>query len=139
MIEINENLSIPDDEITLTASRSSGPGGQNVNKVNSRITLWFDIHRSSVLDKAQKQKLVGALRSRVTGEGILHISSQKHRTQGANREAAIARFAELVRDMLAEQKPRKATRTSRAAKARRIEEKKQRGAIKKLRGAPPRD
>lgn len=139
MIEINETLSIPDDEIVLTASRSSGPGGQNVNKVNSRITLWFDIGKSAVLDESQKQKLLEALRTRVTGEGVLHVSSQKHRAQVANREAAIARFAELLKEALSEQKPRKATRASRAAKARRIEEKKQRGAIKKLRGAPPRE
>ncbi len=137
MIEINEVLSIPDDEITLTASRSSGPGGQNVNKVNSRITLWFDIGKSTALDDAQKQKLLDALRSRVTGDGVLHVSSQKHRAQGANREAAIARFAELVREALSEQRPRKATRVSKATRARRIEEKKQRGAIKKLRGTPP--
>ncbi|HUF16757.1 MAG TPA: alternative ribosome rescue aminoacyl-tRNA hydrolase ArfB [Thermoanaerobaculia bacterium] len=137
MIEINEDLSIPDDEITLTASRSSGPGGQNVNKVNSRITLWFDIGKSTALDDAQKQKLLDALRSRVTGDGVLHVSSQRHRAQGANREAAIARFAELVREALSEQRPRKVTRVSKAARARRIEEKKQRGAIKKLRGTPP--
>ena len=133
MIIINESLAIPDDEVTLTASRSSGPGGQNVNKVNSRITLWFDIAKSGSLDESQRARLFERLAGRITGEGILHVSSQKHRSQLANRDEAIARFAELVAGALRERARRKATRVSQAAKARRLEEKKRRSAVKKLR------
>ena len=135
MIEINDTVSIPEDEVTLTASRSSGPGGQNVNKVNSRITLWFDIGRSRTLDERQKARLLERLASRITGEGLLHVSSQKHRSQLANRDAAIARFAELVGEALSEKPSRKPTRVSKASKIRRLEEKKRRAEVKKLRSA----
>lgn len=130
MIPIQSDLEIPDEEVRFVASRSSGPGGQNVNKVNSRMTLLFDLAASAALSEGQKQRIAERLATRINREGILQVSSQKHRDQGANRAAALDRFAELLREALREEPPRKKTRVSRAAKARRIEEKKKRGRLK---------
>lgn len=130
MIPIQPGLEIPDDEIRFVASRSGGPGGQNVNKVNSRITLLFDLGGSAALDTIQKERIAARLASRINREGIFQVSSQKHRDQAMNRAAALERFVELLRGALREQTPRKKTRVSRAAKARRIEEKKKRGRLK---------
>ncbi|MEO8215500.1 MAG: alternative ribosome rescue aminoacyl-tRNA hydrolase ArfB [Acidobacteriota bacterium] len=134
MIEINDEISIPDSEIEFTASRSAGPGGQNVNKVNSRITVTFDVVRSAALNDEQKSRVLDRLKTRISRAGILQISSQKHRTQLANREAAVARFAELVAEALREERPRKKSRPSRAAREKRIEEKKRRSGLKRDRG-----
>ena len=134
MIPIQSDLEIPNDEIRFVASRSGGPGGQNVNKVNSRMTLLFDVAGSAALSEAQKERIAERLSTRINREGILQVSSQKHREQGANRAAALERFAELLREALRQEPPRKKTRVSRAAKARRIEEKKKRGRLKSERG-----
>ncbi|HVR44830.1 MAG TPA: alternative ribosome rescue aminoacyl-tRNA hydrolase ArfB [Thermoanaerobaculia bacterium] len=133
-IEIAPGLAIPDQELRYVASRSGGPGGQNVNKVNSRITLLFDVAASPTLDAAQKEKISARLRSRINRDGILQVSSQRHRDQGMNRAAALERFIELLRDAVTDAPPRRKTRTPRAAKRRRIEEKKKRGMLKALRG-----
>lgn len=130
MIPIQSDLEIPDDEVRFVASRSGGPGGQNVNKVNSRMTLQFDLVASAALSESQKERIAERLSTRINREGILQVTSQKHREQGANRAAALERFAELLREALREEAPRKRTRVSRAAKARRIEEKKKRGRLK---------
>ena len=119
MIQINEQLAIPEDEVTFTASRSSGPGGQNVNKVNTRVTLWFDVAGSPSLSAEQKQQLLTHLANRITREGVLQIVSQQHRTQAANREAAIERFVEVVGKALTRPKPRHKTRATFASKLRR--------------------
>jgi ribosome-associated protein len=133
MIQINEQLEIPEDEVTFTASRSSGPGGQNVNKVNTRVTLWFDVAGSASLSAEQKQQLLTHLANRITREGVLQIVSQQHRTQPANREAAIERFVELIAKALARPKPRHKTRATFASKLRRLEGKKRRSEIKRMR------
>jgi ribosome-associated protein len=123
MFPISEDLSILDDEVSFVTSRSGGPGGQNVNKLETRVTLRFDLAGSSSLSPEQKSRLRERLATRITKDGILHVTSQRHRTQAANREAAVERFAELLRENLREEPPRKKTRPSRAAKARRLEEK----------------
>ncbi len=130
MIPVMPGVEIPDQEIDFVASRSGGPGGQNVNKVNSRMTLLFDLDASSSLDGAQKERIRKELGTRINKAGVLQVSSQRHRDQGMNRAAAIERFAELLRDALTEAPPRRKTRMPRAAKAKRIEEKKRRGQIK---------
>ena len=100
MIEIDDSLAIPDEEVSFVTSRSGGPGGQNVNKLETRVTLRFDLAASPSLTDEQKSRLRERLATRITRAGILHVTSQKHRTQAENREAAVARFAELLREGL---------------------------------------
>jgi len=129
-IEITETLSIPLCQLRFTASRSSGPGGQNVNKVNTRVTLWFDVVNSPSLSDRQKQLIRNHLPTRINKEGILRVVSQKHRTQASNRDEAIERFASLLRESLKEVMPRKKSTVPTAAMQRRLDEKKHRSRIK---------
>ena len=133
MIEITPDLSIPEDELVFLTARSSGPGGQNVNKVETRVTLRFDLAASPSLSPEQKARLQERLATRITRSGVLHVTAQKHRTQGANREAAQERFIELLREALREETPRKKTRIPRAVSRRRVDEKKRRGQRKQER------
>jgi ribosome-associated protein len=134
MIPIRDQLSIPEHELTFTTSRSPGPGGQNVNKVESRVTLRFDLEGSEVLDDEQKERIRERLKGRIGKDGSLRVSAHKHRTQGANRELVRERFAELLRLALEEEAERKATRIPRRAKRRRLEEKKRNSQRKQERG-----
>ena len=137
MVRINEQLDIPDSELTFTASRSGGPGGQNVNKVSTRVMLWFDIAASPSLSAEQKEMLLTHLANRVTRDGVLQIISQQHRTQPANREAAVERFVELLQSALKRPKARRKTHVPFGAKQRRLETKRHRSDIKRIRSAPP--
>lgn len=136
MIRINDELAIPDEEVAFVTSRSGGPGGQNVNKLETRVTLRFDLAASPSLTEEQKARLGERLATRITRAGVFHVTAQKHRTQGANRDAALERFAELVAEALREEAPRKKTRVSRAAKARRVDEKRRHSQRKRQRSAP---
>lgn len=133
MIEIGEGLAIPDEEVSFVTSRSGGPGGQNVNKLETRVTLRFDLPASPSLTDEQKSRLQERLATRITRAGILHVTAQKHRTQADNREAAVARFAELLREGLREEAPRKPTKIPKAARRKRVESKRRRGLRKKER------
>jgi ribosome-associated protein len=133
MIYVNDELQIPDTEITFTASRSGGPGGQNVNKVSSRVTLAFDLAGSSALSDEQKDHVRQKLAKRINKEGVLQVVSQRTRSQDMNRADAVERFAELLRDALTPERPRVKTRVPRAVKAQRLEEKKKRTLIKQAR------
>jgi ribosome-associated protein len=135
MIPISDDLAIPDEEVSFTTSRSGGPGGQNVNKLETRVTLRFDVAGSPSLTGEQRQRLQERLATRITRAGMLQVTSQKHRTQGENREAAVARFAELIAEALREETPRKPTRVSKAAKRRRLDEKRRRSQRKRERAA----
>ena len=137
MIAIDDNLSIPEEEVTFITSRSGGPGGQNVNKLETRVTLRFDLAGSGSLSEEQKARLRERLATRITKDGVLQVTSQRHRTQGANREAAVERFAELLREGFREEAPRKKTRPSRAAKARRMDEKRRQSQRKRERRVTP--
>jgi ribosome-associated protein len=133
MIQVNTVLQIPDEELNFSASRSGGPGGQNVNKVNTRVTLRFDVARSPSLSADQKRLLLTRLAGRISRDGILRIVSQQHRTQAANRQAAVERFVEVLRKALARPKPRRKTRATHASKQRRLESKRHRSDIKRQR------
>lgn len=133
MIEITPTLSIDDAEIQLDFIRSSGPGGQNVNKVASGVQLRFNVDASTTLPEEVKQRLRAIARNRITEDGILIIEAKRFRSQEQNRVDAIARLAALIQQATEAPKPRKKTRPSAAANARRIEDKRQRGAIKRMR------
>jgi ribosome-associated protein len=133
MIEIPGKLDIPDGELRFTFSRSSGPGGQNVNKVNSRVTLWFAVQDSTALTEMQKQKIRSRLANRINDAGILSVSSENYRTQRANREDAIKRFQTLLSAALTEKPVRKKTRISKRIQEKRLQAKKRRGMRKSAR------
>ncbi|UCD29932.1 MAG: aminoacyl-tRNA hydrolase, partial [Planctomycetota bacterium] len=129
MIEITPGVSISEHELTFTYDRSPGPGGQNANKVNTRVTLIFDVKKSMSLSNQQKNHLRNNLTTRINQDGILRISSSKERTQLANRRAAINRFVDLLSKAFRKQKLRKKTHVPAAAKQKRLDQKKQRGVL----------
>ena len=135
-VEIGDGVAIPEAELTFTTGPSSGPGGQNVNKVETRVTLVFDLAGSAALDDEQKRRLAERLGTRLTRRGLLRVSSQRHRTQGANRRAAVERFAELLADALADEPERRPTRPPAAARRRRLESKRRRARVKRERRPP---
>ena len=134
MLPVDDQLVLPERELTYRSSRSSGPGGQNVNKVETRVTLLFDIPGSAMLDETQKELVRRRLATRINKKGVLRVISQRHRTQNANREAARAKLAELLAEALRPRRPRRPTKTPKKARRRRLEDKKRRGELKRRRG-----
>ena len=137
MININTKVQIDEKEIHLDLIRSSGPGGQNVNKVSTAVQLRFDIRNSPSLSDEVKQRLIRLAGNRVTGDGILVIDAHRYRTQEQNRADARERLTELVREAAEPPKFRVKTKPTKAAKERRLKAKTKRGTIKKLRREKP--
>jgi ribosome-associated protein len=133
MIPIMPGLVIPENEVSFTAARSGGPGGQNVNKVSSKVILAFDVRQSMALSELQKRQILGRLATRINKEGILQVVSQRTRSQELNRADVLERFTELIRRALTPQRARIKTGVPAASKQHRIEKKRKRGMAKQAR------
>ena len=133
-------LEIPLSELYFKFSRSSGPGGQNVNKLNTRAELYYDFAHSGVLSSVQREQIADKLRARLSVKGELVVNSERFRTQGRNREDCLEKLAALLAEVIKPPPPkRKKTRPGRAARARRLEGKKRHSDKKKGRRRPSMD
>ena len=140
MIEVGDELLIPDDELEFRMGTSSGPGGQNVNRVRTRVSVYFNVASSKSLSEAQRERIFHHLARRISKEGVLRVRSQRHRTQQMNRATAEQRLGELLADALHVPRPRKKTKSPAQARERRLEEKKRRSRLKRDRsGLRPKD
>jgi ribosome-associated protein len=137
MIRITDQISIDESELTETFVRASGPGGQNVNKLATAVQLRFDVRHSPSLPADVRVRLAALAGRRLTQDGVLVIIAQRHRTQERNREDARTRLIELIRQAAVPPKRRRPTRPTAASRERRIESKKRRSGVKRLRGTKP--
>lgn len=133
MIELRSNISIPEASLEFRFSRSSGPGGQNVNKLNTRVAVFFDVANCDSLSDWQKKRILTRLATRSNKAGVLRVVCQKYRTQKANKRTVIDRLAQLLTEALTAKPIRKKTKLPLSAKIRRLEEKKHKSQLKKLR------
>ncbi|MFZ0034428.1 MAG: alternative ribosome rescue aminoacyl-tRNA hydrolase ArfB [Sedimentisphaerales bacterium] len=132
-MRINKGIFIPEDELVFKFSRGGGPGGQNVNKVNTRVTVLFDVANATSLSDVQKGQILKGLVSRADRNGVIRVVSQQYRTQRANRRAAVERLEELLWGALKKKKERRETKVPERAKRKRLEEKRRRSFLKKQR------
>ena len=137
MIEVTPSVSIEESEIQFDFIRSTGPGGQNVNKVATAVQLRWDVRATTALPPDVKERLARLAGSRITGEGVLIIEARRYRTQEQNRFDAVQRLVALVQKALAAPKPRRKTRPSVTASAARVGAKRQRGELKRIRRYNP--
>ena len=133
LLKVNEALSIPRGELDIRVSRSSGAGGQHVNKTSSRVEIFWNVRRSRALSEDQRVRLLDRLASRLTSEGSVRIVASDMRSQGRNRDLAEEKLADLVRRALVIPKKRRPTRPSKASKEARLEGKKRRSRTKRER------
>ena len=137
MIRITDSIALDEREIDESFIRASGPGGQNVNKLSTAVQLRFDARRSRTLPNAVSVRLQKLAGSRVTKDGVLVITAQRYRTQERNRQDALDRLIELIREAAVPPKPRRPTRPTLASKRERLDTKKRRSGIKNLRQRKP--
>jgi len=135
-LNIREDLVIPGSELKMMTSRSSGPGGQHVNKTSTRVTLKWDVYGSCVLDEESRSLVLQRLSSRITREGFLLVHAEDEKSQMRNKERARSRMAALLRQALARRKTRVPTRLGSAVKARRLDSKRRLSRVKRLRRKP---
>ncbi|TDJ69325.1 MAG: aminoacyl-tRNA hydrolase [Planctomycetota bacterium] len=134
-LRVNERLVLPPEELSVAFARSGGPGGQNVNKVATKVVLRFSIEASASLGETRRARLLGRLASRLTGSGELLVQASRYRERGRNLADARERLAAILREALQVQRPRRATRPTAGSKRRRLEAKRRRGELKRRRGA----
>jgi ribosome-associated protein len=137
MIQVTDNLALDDSELSESFVRSSGPGGQNVNKVSSAVQLRFDVRQSRSLPNDVALRLMKLAGKRVTKDGVIVIIAQQFREQERNRAAARERLFDMIRQAAVPPVPRRSTRVPRSEKKRRLEGKKHRGHIKTMRSRKP--
>ena len=137
MIHVTSTIDIGEDELEERFVRASGPGGQNVNKLSSAVQLRFDVRRSPSLPDDVRARLERLAGRRLTREGVLVIIAQRHRTQERNRQDALDRLLELIRQAAVAPTPRRPTRPTKGSRERRLESKKRRSSIKGLRQDKP--
>lgn len=133
MIQITNEICVSEDELVFRASRSSGPGGQNVNKTSTRVTLLFDVGSCPSFSNIQKERILAELAGRADRSGVVRVVSQKFRTQRANRNAAVERLQQLLADALRTRPVRRETAIPYAAKDRRLAQKRRRSLLKRQR------
>jgi ribosome-associated protein len=139
LIRVTHAIQIGEKEIEESFVRSSGPGGQNVNKLSTAVQLRFDVRQSPSLSDAVKERLIRLAGNRMTQEGVLVLLAQRHRTQERNRQDALERLIDLIRDAAKPPVPRRATKPTFGSRQRRLEGKSHRSAIKSLRSKKPVD
>jgi len=137
MIRVTSTISIDEREIDESFIRSSGPGGQNVNKLATAVQLRFDVRRSPALPDDVRQRLERLAGRRLTRDGVLIITAQQYRTQERNRQDALDRLLQMIREAAVRPVPRRPTKPTAGSRKRRLEGKRRRSAIKGLRGAKP--
>jgi ribosome-associated protein len=137
MIRVTAHIALDEREISEDFVRASGPGGQNVNKLSTAVQLRFDVRHSPSLPHDVRSRLERLAGSRLTREGVIIITAQRHRTQGRNRQDALDRLIDLIRKAAVAPVKRRPTKPTRASRERRIEGKKRRGGIKRLRHSKP--
>jgi ribosome-associated protein len=136
LLIINQDVQIPQAELTFRFTTSSGPGGQHANKAATQVTLLFDVANSPSLDETSRSRLLARLANRLDKEGVLHISAQESRSQAQNRATAVARLQQILAEGLKLPKKRRPTRPSRAAHERRLQSKRRRSQLKQRRRSP---
>ena len=136
VLRITATVSVPEREVRLRASRSAGPGGQHVNKVSTRVTLYFDVTGSPSLTAAHKRRICARLGTRITKEGILYLSAQRFCSQSVNRADVLEKFCRLLYEALTPRKIRKPVPTPRQSIERRLDQKKRQRRVKQLRTRP---